>query len=368
MDPTPRIEASTREPGRLHAAGEWTLAHAEAMLALLKQVPERATRLDGCGIHRLDSAGVLLLSQYAQRLGLGLDDVEVRPEHRALVEAVEGVSDDRPPRRRDYGFVALLGRIGYGVKRKGNELLALIAFFGEALLALLRLAKNPARLRLTSTVHHMEQVGMDAVPLVALLSFMIGAVVAFLGAGTLADFGAEVYVVELVTYSFLREFGVLLTAIILAGRTASAFTAQIGAMKSREEIDAIRTLGLDPMELLVLPRLLALLVMLPLLTFIAMLAGLVGGALVGMSSLDIPFPMYFQRTHDIIYLQDFWVGISKAPIFAAVIALIGCLEGMQVEGTAQSVGEHTTSSVVQSLSLVIVLDAVAALFFQEMGW
>lgn len=368
MDPTPRIEASEREPGRLHAAGEWTLANAEAMLALLKQAPQRASRLDGCGIRRLDSAGVLLLSQYAQRIGLGLEDVDVRPEHRALVEAVEGVSDDRPPRRRNYGFVAMLGRLGYTLQDNGREILALIGFFGEALAAMLRLAKNPARLRVTSTVHHMEQVGVDAVPLVALLSFMIGAVIAFLGASTLADFGAEVYVVELVTYSFLREFGVLLTAIILAGRTASAFTAQIGAMKSREEIDAIRTLGLDPMELLVLPRLLALLVMLPLLTFIAMIAGLLGGALVGTVSLEIPFAQYFQRTHEIITLRDFWVGMSKAPIFAALIALIGCLEGMQVQGTAQSVGERTTSSVVQSLSLVILLDAIAALFFREMGW
>ncbi|MFA6986595.1 MAG: ABC transporter permease, partial [Arenimonas sp.] len=191
---------------------------------------------------------------------------------------------------------------------------------------------------------------------------------AFLGATVLRDFGAEVFVVELVTIAFLREFGVLLTAILLAGRTASAFTAQIGAMQSGEEIDAIRTLGLDPIELLVLPRLFALLTMLPLLTFIAMMAGLLGGLAVCVANLGMSPEMFLSRMDETIEARHFWVGISKAPIFAIVIGLIGCLEGFQTQGTAQSVGERTTSSVVQTISLVILLDAAAALFFMEMGW
>ena len=221
---------------------------------------------------------------------------------------------------------------------------------------------------MTPTVHHMEQVGLDAVPLVLLLSFMVGAVIAFLGATTLREFGAEVFVVELVSIAFLREFGVLLTAILLAGRTSSAFTAQIGAMQSGEEIDAIRTLGLDPIELLVLPRLFALLSMLPLLTFIAMVAGLLGGMAVCVGNLGMSPEAFLTRLNDTIEIRHFFVGISKAPMFAVVIALIGCLEGFQTQGTAQSVGERTTSSVVQTISLVILLDALAALFYMEMDW
>jgi phospholipid/cholesterol/gamma-HCH transport system permease protein len=184
----------------------------------------------------------------------------------------------------------------------------------------------------------------------------------------LRDFGAEIFVVELVGIAFLREFGVLLTAILLAGRTASAFTAQIGAMQSGEEIDAIRTLGLDPIELLVIPRLVALVVMLPLLTFLAMIAGIGGGMAVCIVSLDFTAEMFITRLQETLSVTHFWVGLSKAPLFAMVIALIGCLEGFQVKGTAQSVGERTTSSVVQAISIVILLDAFAALFFMEMDW
>jgi phospholipid/cholesterol/gamma-HCH transport system permease protein len=243
-----------------------------------------------------------------------------------------------------------------------------VSFLGENIAKAGRTIREPRRFRLTATVYHMEQVGLDAVPLIALLSYLVGAVIAFLGASILADFGATIYVVELVSISFLREFGVLLTAIVLAGRTASAFTAQIGAMVSREEVDAIRTLGLDPIDLLVHPRILALIVMLPLLTFIAMVAGLLGGMSVGAFSLDIPPQAYLARMQSTMELRHFLVGMSKAPIFALIIGLIGCLEGLQVQGTAQSVGERTTSSVVQTISLVIVLDAIAAIWFMHMGW
>jgi phospholipid/cholesterol/gamma-HCH transport system permease protein len=175
-------------------------------------------------------------------------------------------------------------------------------------------------------------------------------------------------VVELVSIATLRELAPLMTAIVVAGRTASSFTAQIGAMKSREEVDAIRTLGLDPIDLLVIPRLLALLFTLPLLTFVAMMAGLAGGVTVGAFDLNIPPQMYLARLHDTIELRHMLVGLVKVPVFAMVIGLIGCLEGMQVQGTAQSVGERTTSSVVQTISLVIVIDAFAALWFMQVGW
>jgi len=354
--------------GQLRLRGQWTLGHALAIGKALGGDWGHVRAVDATGVERLDSAGVLQLLRFARRQGIDDDAFSFREDHLALVAAIEDVADDRPRKKRDYGFQAALARLGFAVADNWKEIVSLVSFLGENLVKLGRTVVQPRRLRITATVYHMEQVGLDAVPLVALLSFLVGAVIAFLGATILADFGATILVVELVNIAFLREFGVLLTAILLAGRTASAFTAQIGAMVSHEEVDAIRTLGLDPIDLLVIPRVLALLVMLPLLTFIAMIAGLLGGMSVGAFSLDIPPQAYYARMHDTIELRHFLVGMSKAPLFAIVIGLIGCLEGLQVKGTAQSVGERTTSSVVQTISLVIVIDALAAIWFMHMDW
>lgn len=364
----PVLRSDPGDPGRVRLGGRWTLRHTELIGQALAQAPERVEAIDASAVERLDTLGVLRLIRFARGHGLELSAIAFRDDHHSLVAAIEDVQDDRPPRQREYGFGAALGRLGFAVHDNLKEATSLVSFLGENLAKLVRLAKEPARFRLTSTVHHMEQVGLDAVPLVMLLSYLVGAVIAFLGSTILADFGAEIFVVELVSIAFLREFGVLLTAIILAGRTASAFTAQIGAMVSREEVDAIRTLGLDPVDLLVLPRLIALLVMLPLLTFLAMVAGLAGGLTVGVFSLDIPPQAYLARMQDTFEMRHMWVGLSKAPLFALLIGLIGCLEGLQVTGTAQSVGERTTSSVVQAISLVIVIDAFAAIWFMHMGW
>jgi phospholipid/cholesterol/gamma-HCH transport system permease protein len=364
----PSAEPDPQDDKRIVLRGLWTLDHAAAIGDALRGAPDGVAVLDASAVDRLDSLGVLQLLRFADRRGLDFTAFRFRDDHHALVAAIEDVHDDRPQGRREYGFAAALARLGYAMHDNGKEIVALVSFLGEALAKLGRTIVQPRRFRLTSTVHHMEQVGLDAVPLVALLSYLVGAVIAFLGAQILADFGATIFVVELVSIAFLREFGVLLTAILLAGRTASAFTAQIGAMVSREEVDAIRTLGLDPMDLLVLPRLIALLVMLPLLTFIAMVAGLLGGLSVGVFSLDIPPQAYIARMHDQMELRHFLIGMSKAPVFAVVIGLIGCLEGLQVKGTAQSVGERTTSSVVQTISLVIVIDAIAAVWFMHMDW
>jgi phospholipid/cholesterol/gamma-HCH transport system permease protein len=371
----PSIESDTPGPGsagepgaRLRLRGRWTLQYAAAVGDILRDAPQPLQGVDARQVERLDSAGVLQLLRFARRSGLDFDAFEFRPDHHALVAAIEDVADERPKKKREYGFAAALGRLGFAVADNGKEIVALVSFLGENMAKALRTLREPRRFRLTATVYHMEQVGLDAVPLIALLAYLVGAVIAFLGASILADFGATIYVVELVSIAFLREFGVLLTAIVLAGRTASAFTAQIGAMVSREEVDAIRTLGLDPIDLLVHPRLVALVVMLPLLTFIAMVAGLLGGMSVGAFSLDIPPQAYLARLQSTMELRHFLVGMSKAPIFALIIGLIGCLEGLQVQGTAQSVGERTTSSVVQTISLVIVLDAIAAIWFMHMGW
>ncbi|MEO6366301.1 MAG: MlaE family lipid ABC transporter permease subunit [Luteimonas sp.] len=368
QDNQPGSAIDAKDASRLRLSGRWTLNHAATISGQLREAPKGVTVVDASGVDRLDTLGVLQLMRYARRNELEFSDFVFDDKHRELVAAIEDVADDRPKRKKEYGFTAALGRLGFTVQDNWKEVLALISFFGETLSKLLRMVKEPHRFRLTPTVFHMEQVGLDAVPLVALLSFLVGSVIAFLGSTILQEFGAEIYVVELVSIAFLREFGVLLTAILLAGRTASAFTAQIGAMVSREEVDAIRTLGLDPIDLLVIPRVLALLVMLPLLTFVAMMAGLAGGLTVGAFSLDIPPQQYLGRMQETFEIRHFLIGLSKAPVFAVVIALIGCLEGLQVEGTAQSVGERTTSSVVQTISLVIILDALFAIWFMYMDF
>lgn len=369
MPPQPELQVDPNTAGTWSATGDWTLANAARLEHVVAKAPEGIHVLDASHIDALDASGAMLLWRGASNAGIEGGNVQLRPEHAALFTKVQGICQN-PPRKvvKDFGVRAMLGRIGFTVQDNVREIIALLAFGGEALITALKIAFRPQRWRVTSTVAHMESVGLDAVPLVLLLSFMVGAVVAFLGSEVLAEFGAEIFVVELIGISFLREFGVLLTAIVLAGRTASAFTAQIGAMQSGEEIDAMRTMGLNPMEFLVLPRVFALVVMLPLLTFLAMMAGIAGGITVGALLLNISPEMFIARFYETIEVRHFLTGMSKAPVFALIIALIGCLEGMQVQGTAQSVGERTTSSVVQTIALVIFIDAMAALWFMEMGW
>ncbi|MBS0194638.1 MAG: ABC transporter permease [Proteobacteria bacterium] len=351
----------------LRAGGAWVLETAPAVEDLVARA-SRAQRIDASGLQRMDSAGAMLLNRLLDRLQLEPDALHLSASQQALMSRIDAVNaQPLPAKKKELGVFAALGRLGFSVQDSIVEIIALIGFMGLTLKTFLKVFTHPARFRATPTIHHMEIVGLDAVPLVILLSFLVGAVLAFLGANVLQAYGAQIYVVELVSYAFLREFGVLLTAIILAGRTASAFTAQIGAMQNREEIDAIRTLGLDPIELLVIPRLVALLVTLPLLTFIAMCMGIVGGAVVSWLALGIPLDLYWSRLNQVIELRHFVVGIVKTPMFATVISLIGCLEGFQTQGTAQSVGERTTSAVVQCISLVIVLDAIAAVFFMEIN-
>lgn len=364
--------------GRLQISGDWTLEH----YAMLRQQVRShhgarnataAKSVDLGGLAGLDTAGARLLVELlgAERMANVSQWAADLPQARqALLETVARVLreplEPEVPRRSPLGD--MLVEIGERVIALWHQQRMLLGFIGLTLTTLLACLLRPWRWRVTALVSHIHQTGLNAVPIVALLTFLVGAVVAFLGATVLRDFGATIFTVNLVAFAFLREFGVLLAAILLAGRTASAFTAQIGAMKANEEIDAIRAIGLDPMELLVLPRLLAMMVILPILTFIGMLCGILGGALVCIFMLDISATQFLTILQRDIPLNHFLVGLGKAPIFAFLIGVIGCLEGFKVSGSAQSVGEHTTSSVVQSIFMVILLDAVAALFFMEMGW
>lgn len=367
---------------RLILQGDWTLRNyvkiGQAIVDLQSRLPSsvegRALPIDVSAMRALDTSGAARLlellgpdaAETIARTGSGMSR-----ERSALLRTVldaTAAAGQVPERQSLSVLFELLGRIGLSMELFWKQTLTLLGFIGLTLQSLALNVLRPARWRVTSIVAQIEETGLNAVPIVALLTFMVGAVIAFLGATILADFGASGYTVNLVAFSFLREFAVLLTAILMAGRTASAFTAQLGSMKANEEIDALRTMGMNPIEVLVLPRILALLVSLPLLTFIGMVSGILGGLVVCTLSLGISPTMFFAILKEDIPLRHFVLGMAKAPLFAYLIAVIGCQEGFKVSGSAKSVGEHTTSSVVQSIFIVILLDALAALFYMEMGW
>ena len=361
-------------PPGLRVAGAWTLAHYQALMPQIAPLRGRVgpeTKIDLSALTALDTAGARLLCELVgvETLKKALDDAALAPGPRKLLEAVAATfASPAAPPGVSYHFGDVLVQIGKTTIAFWRHVVDLLGFIGLIFEALARTIHRPRRWRVTATVASLEQTGFNAVPIVALLTFLVGAVVTFLGATVLMNFGATIYTVNLVAYSFLREFGVLLAAILMAGRTASAFAAQIGSMRANEEIDAIRVLGLDPIELLVLPRVLATMLALPILTFIAMLCGIAGGIAVCAMRLDIAPDMFLSVLSNEIGPRHYFVGLVKAPIFAFLIAAIGCLEGFRVSGSAQSVGEHTTSAVVQSIFTVIVVDAVAAVFCMEMGW
>jgi phospholipid/cholesterol/gamma-HCH transport system permease protein len=360
--------------GVLVAGGDWDLraaARLDAELAAATRAPPQALAVDLSGLGRLDTAGAWLLHRTRKRLaaqGVPVEFVGLSAEHAALIEAV--AAGDRPPPPAPERFNAILRlveRVGIGTLFTVAETRRFTAFIGVVVEAALHTALRPARLRFTPLVYHLEQVGLNALPIVGLLSLLIGLVLAYQGIAQLQRFGAEIFVVNLIGISVLREIGVLMTAIIVAGRSGSAFTAQIGAMKVREEIDAMRTIGLDPVEVLVLPRMLALILAMPLLAFFADLMGLIGGGAMCWLTLDIKPDAYLERLNAAIGLWTFGVGMIKAPVFAALIALVGCYQGMQVSGSAESVGRLTTRSVVQSIFLVITFDAIFSVVFYLVG-
>ncbi|PHS77358.1 MAG: ABC transporter permease [Robiginitomaculum sp.] len=259
-----------------------------------------------------------------------------------------------------------LTRLGKGFLHGISETYKTIAFFGQFVVIILKMILQPQRIRWKSVVSHIERVGLDALPIVALLSFFIGCVLAFMGADLLEAFGAKVFVVDLVGVAVLREFAVLITAILMAGRSNSAFTAEIGSMKMRQEIDAMTVIGLNTGETLVAPRAFACLVSAPILTFFAMVSGLLGGLVVAWSQGISPV-LFTARITEVVSINNLWVGMAKAPVFGLVIAIIGCRHGLAVGGSVESLGTRTTTSVVQAIFTIILLDAMFAMLFLEMG-
>lgn len=330
-----------------------------------------ATRIDIAQVGRLDTAGAWLLVELQHRLAGEAAPAALEgatPAQRQLIDVVrQNMLPEAAPAPQRRSLADLLEDMGRRTAAAARVAVALTGFLGEVVASVAGTVLRPRRLRLTSLVHHMQEVGWSAVPIVALMAFLIGVVLAFQGASQLRQFGAEVFVVDLISISVLRELGILLTAIIVAGRSASAFTAAIGSMKMREEIDAMRTLGLDPVDILVVPRVLALVLMLPVLGFIADIAGLVGGAAMSWIELGVTPAVFRSRLLGNTDVWHFGVGLIKAPFFAVIIGIIGCYEGMMVEGNAESLGRLTSTSVVLSIFMVIVMDALFSIFFAVVG-
>ncbi|MDT1063231.1 MlaE family lipid ABC transporter permease subunit [Paracoccus sp. CPCC 101403] len=336
----------------------WTLPQLAAPVPALR-------RIDLSGLTRLDTAGANYLAGCAAQ-GIAIEGLsETQAKLVDTVAAARPVPDAE--RNAPRGWHALLEGIGRGVVGALIFLREIAEYLGRFLAALGRAILHPTDFRLTSLVHHCQETGLRAVPIVALMSFLIGVVLAFQGAAQLSQFGAEIFVVELISISILRELGILLTAIIVAGRTASALTASIGSMKMREEIDAMRTLGMDPDMILILPRVLALIITLPILGLIANIAGLIGGAIMCWIELGISPSMFRYRLISETGVEHVIVGLSKAPVFALVIGVIGCHAGMKVGKDAESLGAQTSKAVVNAIFAVIVMDALFSIFFAEVG-
>src|SRR5277367_4378222 len=364
----------SEEPGALvlAAAGQWLVATAADLDRRLRtlQVPTgKRVTLDLAGIDRLDTAGAWLLLRTEHDLTERGNAVEMRnlqPSFEPLIDQVRSaglIAPARHPRPAYHTMAGFIARIGEVTLALGSRAYSILGFFGIVSATALRLALHPRRLNLTAIVAQMEQTGVNALPIVGLLTFLIGVVIAYQGADYLRFYGLESYTVQLTAASILRELGVLLTAIIIAGRSGSAFTAQIGTMQVNEEIDAMRTLGLDPIEVLVLPRLFGLGITLPLIVFFADFMGILGGALMSWVVLDINIPNFVTQLQGAVSESTLWVGVVKAPFFAAIISLVGCYEGLHVTRSAESVGRLTTQSVVESIFFVIVTDAAFSIVF-----
>jgi phospholipid/cholesterol/gamma-HCH transport system permease protein len=359
----------TEEDGRrtLRFSGAMTLARLRDVPQRLDQVSPRPAVVDLSDVDRIDTVGAWVVHRFVRDQAIEVSGASGDASH--LLEQVAAADrpqkvrpDTRPP------FLRVLAQMGDATIRAGATLMGLLGFFGGVLVSSWDLARNPRRIRGNAIVRQFEVVGIEALAIIGLMSFLIGIVIAQQGAIQLRQFGAESYTINLVGRLTFRELGVLMTAIMVAGRSGSAFAAQIGSMRLAEEVDAMRTIGVAPMEALVMPRIMAAVLMMPLLSVYAAVLALIGGGLFCWLSLDIPPVSFVSRLREVVPLTDYMQTLVKAPVFGLIIGIAGCFQGMQVEGNAESVGLRTTAAVVQSIFLVIVLDAFFAVFFASIGW
>jgi phospholipid/cholesterol/gamma-HCH transport system permease protein len=376
VDGGPTLEGIARGDGfALCAAGSWTAGFAPA----LEQMVGEAEKLTGSRpdifidvsrVSKLDTFGAWLIERLRRSLTHGGVEAKIAglsANYASLVDEVRRVKAVPAAELTSSSVAGMLGEVGRSVVGAGTTVLGLIDMLGAVLAASARVMVRPRSFRLTSTVHHLEQVCWHAVPIVLLITFLIGCIISQQGIFHFRRFGADIFVVDMLGVLVLREIGVLLVAIMVAGRSGSAYTAELGSMKMREEIDALRTMGFDPVEVLILPRMLALVIALPILAFLGAIAALWGGGLVAWLYGGVDPEAFLIRLRDAISIDHFTVGMIKAPVMAAVIGIVACVEGLAVAGSAESLGQHTTSSVVQGIFFVIVMDGVFAIFFASIG-
>ena len=369
---TAGFDISEREDGgaTLRLTGDWTTGGIDRSAQRLNQSlagrPIVGLDLDDMG--RFDTSGALAVFLAGGQNGLPRDAWAARPEAGriyAMVEMLERQSGTSP--QRADAFTRAFAKVGRGVHDIVGEMTLSMAFLGRLIVATGTALKHPGRIRWPAWVSQTERAGLDAIPIIAVTNFFIGAVIAFLGANLLTQFGASVFTVQLVAVSVLREFAVVITSVLLAGRSASSFAAAIGSMRMNQEIDAMQVMGVNPFQALVIPRLAAMVVMLPLLTFVGIVSGLLGGLLVTWSELSYGPSFFIQRIlEDPMMDQHLFVGMVKAPVFAVVIAAIGCRQGLSVGGDVESLGRRVTAAVVQAIFAIIFLDAVFAMIFLEL--
>jgi phospholipid/cholesterol/gamma-HCH transport system permease protein len=360
----------------LRPTGSWTAANAARLERLSSDVAPlldhaAAVRVDMAGVRELDTLGAWLLEKLSRRAtsaGHRADIVGVAENYAGLIDEVRQVNR-RPAAQLHAGnpVITKLGDIGRATLGSSEDIAAFLQMLGALCIAMLGVLRRPRSLRLTSLTYQLYRVGWQAIPIVVLITFLIGAIIAQQGFFHFRKFGADSYVVDMVGILVLRELGVLIVAIMVAGRSGSAYTAELGSMKMREEIDALSTMGLDPIEVLMLPRILALVCALPILSFIGSMAALYGGGLVAWFYGGMGPQIFLARLHEAVSVTHFQVGIIKAPFMALVIGLVACSEGLRVKGSAESLGKQTTTSVVKSIFLVIVLDGLFAVFFASIG-
>jgi phospholipid/cholesterol/gamma-HCH transport system permease protein len=354
------------DDGKLRFTGDLTLAKIGDLPSRLDAV-DGAQSIDLSEIERIDTVGAWLVHRIVRDQGATVEGAnEGTADLLAQVAAADQPIKIRPDSRPS--FLRVLDEIGVATIASGRSLLGLVGFFGATVIGLAGLIRHPTRFRYNAMARQFEVVGVQALAIVGLMSFLIGIVIAQQGAVQLRQFGAEVFAINLIGRITIRELGVLMTAIMVAGRSGSAFAAQLGSMKLAEEVDAMRIIGVSPMEALILPRVISTVTLMPLLGFYAAMVAIVGGGIFCWIDLDIPPITFVQRIREVVPITDVWVGLIKAPVFGLIIAISGCYQGMQVKGNAEEVGLRTTASVVQAIFLVIVLDAVFAVFFSSIGW
>ena len=359
-------QAASGDDALCRIRGSLTITRAASLQREIDSEPDPLT-IDLSGVERMDTVGAWIVYRTVRDRGAKV--VGANAEAQSLLDQV--AEFDRPARVRPEerpGFFRALSELGEWVANSSRTLVGLLGFFGATLIGFANLISHPKKFRLNAVVQRFDVVGVRALGIIGLMSFLIGVVIAQQGSVQLAQFGAKVYTINLIGRITIRELGTLMTAIMVAGRSGSAFAAQLGTMKITEEIDAMRTIGVSPVEALVIPRIISAVVMMPLLAFWSMVLSLLGGGIFVWLSLSIPPLTYIQRLQEVIPITDLWVGLIKAPVFGFIIALAGCFQGMLVQGDSEEVGLRTTNAVVQSIFLVIVLDAVFAVFFSEVGW